>query len=85
MSDIKDALRQIRSSIEAIEQRLESQPEDTLVDYERAAQFLDVSTKTVREFVARGEIAIVDMGTKLLRVEMSELRRFKNARRRTAA
>jgi excisionase family DNA binding protein len=49
---------------------------DVLHPLQAAADRLAVSTKTIRELARRGEISLVRVGSKLLRVRESEIQRY---------
>jgi excisionase family DNA binding protein len=54
---------------------------DSLLDYSRAAELLNVSVPTVKRLVGRGELQAVRVGQRALRFEPATLQTFIENRR----
>lgn len=47
-----------------------------LVSIERAAEFLGVTTRTVRLWISSGELPALRLGKRLIRIDYEDLRNF---------
>ncbi|WP_286211751.1 helix-turn-helix domain-containing protein [Mycolicibacterium mageritense] len=51
-------------------------PADPLLSLQQSAEYLHVTDRTVRNYVARGLIPAQRIGPKLLRIRLSDLQQF---------
>lgn len=49
---------------------------DSLLTLQAAANYLDVTDRTIRNYIARGLIPAQRVGPKLLRIRLSDLEKF---------